>query len=270
MYALKSRRFAIAVLLLCNARALAQQQVLIISEMDTAPPQGVHILDSLPQVIDITTDAVYSGHLFSNFTYNGNAWIAFSTLDDSTARLCQTSYNQPDKLASVAWSSGLQVTDISFGDDAWLLYATENTGVEQVVIFTGEFNKLPELISKYWAQGFVVTETAFGRGSWGLVLSRPKKKRANHPLAGLNQVYSTLMGDFEKLQQKVEDRWDQGYAITSLASNGSLWLIIGSQVPEIISQRIILSENEEDLAQVMYSVRQQNLMVTECVGLRQP
>lgn len=246
----------------------AQQQVLIISEKDTTQPQAVHILDSLQEMEAKVSDPVYSGHLFSTVTHNGDYWVAFSTLDDTTARLSQTSRNQPDQLASKAWNGGLEVTDVAFGDDHWLIYARANSGVEQVAIFTGEFNKLPELIEQYWADGFVVTEACHGNRSWGLVFSRPKTN-TDHPLAGMNQVYSTLQGDFEKLQGKVESRWEQGYAITTIATNGNAWLVIGSQTTDIISQRIVLSESKKDLAEIMYSVRQQQLAVTECVGFTQ-
>jgi hypothetical protein len=130
---------------------------------------------------------------------------------------------------------------------------------------TTDFNDIPELIKDQWSKGYIVTETCYGQGAWALIFSKPKVE--DHPLNNMEQVYSTISGAYADVQAKVEARWGQGYPISGMASNGSLWLIIGTRLPGILSQQIVLAKTREELLETMYKARQQQLRVTELVAV---
>jgi hypothetical protein len=159
----------------------------------------------------------------------------------------------------------MEITDIAYGEGRWIVYAHTNSGVQQALAHTTDFNRIPELIRQRWDQGYIITEASYGQGAWVLLFSRPKDEA--HPLTGRVQVYSTISGGYDEVQSKVQQRWEQGYAITGMASNGELWVIVGTTAPDIVSQQIASVENLEELLQLMYKARQQRLSISELVGL---
>lgn len=239
----------------------------MLSEFDslsTRPRQAVNVFDSTGHVARTVADAAYSDIRFSQFAFDDSQWIAMSQLDTVETDIMITDVN-PTTMIEKAWRQGLEITDLAYGQGEWLLYGQEDSGVEQVLAHTTDFNKIPVLIWERWAEGYIVTEVCHGKGAWAIVFSRPT--REDHPLHGLVQVYSTISGDFDEVQEKVEYRWSQDFAITNIASNGTLWVIIGTKFPGIVSQQIILAEGREELLEVMYKGRQSGLTVTELLAV---
>lgn len=240
----------------------------MLSEMDSLSPpprQALHVFDSIQQMAVTVEDSIYSDILFSKFVFDGTQWLAIAQLD-SVEKDFMSTREKPSVMVERAWKKDLMVTDLAYGQGGWILYGREDPEVDQVLAHTTDFNKIPVLIWERWAEGYVVTEVCAGDGAWGLVFSRAKY--AGHPLSGLVQVYSTLSGDFEEVQEKVKSRWGQNFAITSMASSGNLWVIIGTQHPGIVSQQIVLAKDREQLLEVLYRARQAGLTVTELVALQ--
>jgi len=262
------RTLAILTFLVSCSPLHSQKYIVISSELDSTQsytPQAVSVFDSVSAMTKTLESPSYSGHLFSHFSFDGKQWLAISQLNDSVSTEMLISETRPSAMIKDMWKDKMEITDIAFGQGHWIVYARTNSGVQQVMAHTTEFNKIPELIQERWAEGYVVTHATYGQGAWALLFSKPLNEE--HPLNGVAQVYSTIAGSYEEIQLKVESRWKQGYAITSIASSGNLWLIIGTRWPGIVSQQIVMAKSRDELLEVMYLLRQDRLVLTELVAL---
>jgi tetratricopeptide (TPR) repeat protein len=112
-------------------------------------------------------------------------------------------------------ASGEYITDLTYGDEEWVVTMGKTTYTAQIYTTATNFPK--DWIDKNWSKGYDITQIAYGQDKWGVVMSKG---------AGLVKESWGKRSSFDAIKTFIKTKWDEGKDIIDIAYGNGEWTAI--------------------------------------------
>ena len=178
-----------------------------------------------------------------------------------------TSKTFPAEKVQKKWDEGYIITNVVNDSAHWFVIMSKGTGLSGQKWFTEKsFNDFKESVDNAWKEGYIITKVAYGNGLYLGVMSKgldwgqhwwnwphfptdeliEEKKTVQKIITDVvktnNMVFAVASSstgyskqrihrnkDFEYLRKLLNNRWDEGYVITTVSYFQEEWILIFSK-----------------------------------------
>ncbi|MCP4438960.1 MAG: tetratricopeptide repeat protein [Aureispira sp.] len=152
---------------------------------------------------------------YSNSTKAQNdTWVAVM-IESSFAQTYETFESFPETFIKEQWAKSQYVTDISYGDDEWVVVTSAINYSNQAYYVSKTFPH--DWVEKKWKEGFDFTNVTYGGGKWVLIMSKG---------AGLTSESWAKRSTFAEIKEFIRVKWDEGRDIIDLAYGNGEWVAV--------------------------------------------